>query len=349
MPSPRIRADYEQLQKIATSFSTQAANSQRTLKQVKSQMDILQRGDWIGRGARAFYKEMDQDVLPALQRLVKALERASQVTQQISRIVKEAEDEAARLLRGAGVGAGAGARTGAGPVGTGGDSGPGAGGAGSGLPGWWTDAQMGVKIAGRSLRGLAGLISAAAQRPLAAGLQQMAAIFARGGEEALGRAGIHEMVARLTSNAARAENTAAWIRRGATGLRFLGAGMTTYGQFETSSAESLAGQVTSAGLAGGASLAVSPNPYWFAGDVVGYALGVDRPSQIIQGSIDTIVTTGEGLITGSTRGMESIHQRNLSGANGWVFQQAAEAGNFWAEHGVGGGLKMFWNEVTGLF
>jgi hypothetical protein len=217
------------------------------------------------------------------------------------------------------------------------------------LPGWWTDAQMGVKIAGRTLRGLAGLVAAIAQRPLTAGLQQMAAIFARGGEQALSRTGVHEMVARLTSNAARANNIANWLRRSATGLRFLGAGMTTYGQFATTSAESLAGQLTSAGLAGGASLAVAPNPYWFVADVAGYALGVDRPSQIIQSSIDNIVTTGEGLLTGSTGGMERIHQRNLSGANGWVFQQAAEAGNFWAEHGVAGGLSMFWDEVTGLF
>lgn len=344
MPAPKFRGDYEQLGKIASSFGTQASNSQRVLQQLKSQMATLQGGDWIGQGARAFYKEMEQDVLPSLQRLTKAIERAQQVTLQISRIVKEAEETSARLLRGAGgaaagVGAGAGSGAGAGAE----------GGGGSGLPGWFTDAVMGVKITGRSLRGLAGLVSSAAQRPLTAGLQQMAAIFARGGEEALSRTGIHELVARWTTNAARANNIANWLGRGATGLRFLGTGMTTVGQVATSSAESLAGRLTSGGLAGAASFAVSPNPYWFAADVAGYALGVDRPSQVIQGSIDTIVTTGEGLFTGSTRGMEQIHQRQLSGQSGWVFQKAAEAGDFWAEHGVGGGLGMFWDEVTGLF
>ena len=349
MPAPRFRGDYEQLGKIASAFGTQASNSQRMLQQVKGRMATLQGGDWIGQGARAFYKEMEQEVLPALQRLAKAIERAQQVTLQISRIVKESEETAARLLRGAGAGAGAGAGGQAGAeAGPGGGAGA-EGGGGSGLPGWFTDAVMGVKITGRSLRGLAGLISSVAQRPLTAGLQQMAAIFARGGEEALSQTGIHALVARWTSNAARANNIANWLGRGATGLRFLGTGMTTVGQVATSSAESLAARLTSGGLAGAASFAVSPNPYWFAADVAGYALGIDRPSQVIQGSIDTIVTTGEGLFTGSTRGMEQIHQRQLSGESGWVFQKAAEAGDFWAQHGVGGGLGMFWDEVTGLF
>ena len=108
MPAPKFRGDYEQLGKIASSFGTQASNSQRMLQQVKGRMATLQGGDWIGQGARAFYKEMEQEVLPSLQRLAKAIERAQHVTLQISCILKEAEETAARLLGGAGAGAGAG-------------------------------------------------------------------------------------------------------------------------------------------------------------------------------------------------------------------------------------------------
>jgi len=61
-------------------------------------MATLQGGDWIGQGARAFYHEMEQEVLPSLQRLANATKQAHRVTLQISRIVKEAEEAASRLL-----------------------------------------------------------------------------------------------------------------------------------------------------------------------------------------------------------------------------------------------------------
>ena len=65
-------------------------------------MATMQGGDWIGQGARAFYQEMEQEVLPSLQRLANAIKLARQVTLQISRIVKEAEEAASRLLSGEG-------------------------------------------------------------------------------------------------------------------------------------------------------------------------------------------------------------------------------------------------------
>jgi WXG100 family type VII secretion target len=104
-PAPRFRGDYQQLSKVATSFATQAGNCKRTLQQVKGRMATLQGGDWIGQGAQAFYREMEQELLPSLQRLAIAIEQAERVTMQISRIVKEAEEASSRLLRGEGVGA----------------------------------------------------------------------------------------------------------------------------------------------------------------------------------------------------------------------------------------------------
>ena len=107
LPAPRFRGDYQQLSKIATSFATQAGNCQRTLQQVKGRMATLQGSDWIGQGAQAFYREMEQEVLPSLQRLVIAIGQAERVTLQTSRIVEETEEAASRLLRGVGVGAAA--------------------------------------------------------------------------------------------------------------------------------------------------------------------------------------------------------------------------------------------------
>ena len=109
MPAQKVRGDYDQLGKIASIFGGQADSAKRMLQQVKSQMVTLQGGDWVGQGAKSFYREMEQDVLPTITRLTQALDAARQVTLRISLILREAEDTAARLLSGRGVAARAGA------------------------------------------------------------------------------------------------------------------------------------------------------------------------------------------------------------------------------------------------
>lgn len=109
MPAQNIRGDYDQLGKIASVLGTQADGAKRIVQQVKSQVATLQGGDWVGEGAKAFYREMDQEVLATLARYAQALDSAKQVTLQISRVLKEAEDAAARLLSGDGAVASAGA------------------------------------------------------------------------------------------------------------------------------------------------------------------------------------------------------------------------------------------------
>lgn len=94
MSAPQVRSDYDQLTSVAQAFSTHADNTQKTIQSVKSQMDTLQGGDWIGQGAKAFYKEMNDQVLPTFNRLQRALSEASRITKQISQIMKQAEDEA---------------------------------------------------------------------------------------------------------------------------------------------------------------------------------------------------------------------------------------------------------------
>jgi uncharacterized protein YukE len=75
---------------------------------------VLEGGDWIGEGAKQFYLEMNSQVLPTLKRLVLALEAANRTTVQINQIMKAAEDEAARVLRGDGTGGRNGAAAGGG-------------------------------------------------------------------------------------------------------------------------------------------------------------------------------------------------------------------------------------------
>jgi hypothetical protein len=56
----------------------------------------------VGKSADKFYAEMNSALIPAVTRLQTALESASRVTTQISSVMKRAEDDAARVLRGEG-------------------------------------------------------------------------------------------------------------------------------------------------------------------------------------------------------------------------------------------------------
>lgn len=99
MPVPIVRADYDELARIATLFRRQAGQSQRLLSNLTRNLQSLEGGDWVGRGADAFYREMDLEVLPALKRLAAALEQAQHTTAQINAIMQQAEDDAAQLFR----------------------------------------------------------------------------------------------------------------------------------------------------------------------------------------------------------------------------------------------------------
>ena len=119
MAAATVRADYDQLKQAASTFGKNSDSCKQTLQSLKSNMDTLQGGDWIGQGANAFYKEMDDSVLPTFQRLINALNTAQNSLAQISSLMKDAEDQAANVLKGPGgssspIGASFGAATGAG-------------------------------------------------------------------------------------------------------------------------------------------------------------------------------------------------------------------------------------------
>ena len=93
-----IRADYTQLQQVATQFSRQATAINRMQQQMKHSLGGLQ-GNWIGHGSEAFFSGMRDKVLPATQRLADALRAAQKVTLQISQALQAAEEDAARPFR----------------------------------------------------------------------------------------------------------------------------------------------------------------------------------------------------------------------------------------------------------
>lgn len=99
MSAPLIRADFDSLAKISQIFGRQAAEIQQSNQRIQGQVDALEGGDWIGKGANAFYREMGTEILPSLKRLSVALQVADRVTRQISKIMQDADPEAAALFR----------------------------------------------------------------------------------------------------------------------------------------------------------------------------------------------------------------------------------------------------------
>jgi WXG100 family type VII secretion target len=102
MPAPQIRADDDSLLESAKIFARESSSMGGTLQRVKQQMETLQSGDWVGQGANAFYREMQDEILPALGKLGSALAVGDRVTRQVQQIIEQADEEAARLFRGDG-------------------------------------------------------------------------------------------------------------------------------------------------------------------------------------------------------------------------------------------------------
>jgi WXG100 family type VII secretion target len=98
MAAETVRSDYDQLKNSVSSFKGQADALNSMNQNVRSAMDTLQNGDWIGEGARKFFAEMNDSVLPTLKRLQSAMAQSAQVTSQISNLMKEAEGQASGVF-----------------------------------------------------------------------------------------------------------------------------------------------------------------------------------------------------------------------------------------------------------
>ncbi|GAB4544453.1 MAG: hypothetical protein OHK0023_01280 [Anaerolineae bacterium] len=95
-----IQAQYETLDQIIRHFSAQTDETNRLIQTIHRQKDIVQRSAWVGKGADAFYGEMEGELFPALNRLAKALADAESATKRIVKTFRDAEDEAAKLFEG---------------------------------------------------------------------------------------------------------------------------------------------------------------------------------------------------------------------------------------------------------
>jgi WXG100 family type VII secretion target len=129
MPAPVIRGDFDQLESLAKDFARNAQEWNSTVNKVQRSVTELENGGWVGVGANKFYREMSNEVMPAMKRLTAAMQSASRSTVLVLKLLKEVESVWMQIFRMLGVGGALGTAGGAGVAGGGaGAAGDGAGG-----------------------------------------------------------------------------------------------------------------------------------------------------------------------------------------------------------------------------
>lgn len=89
-----IQIDYEQMKSISSRFDRFASAVKGPVSDVQQQQEILKNGAWISDAANDFFNQMDTVVLPALNRLIQALEQTSVTANDVYVLMDQAETDA---------------------------------------------------------------------------------------------------------------------------------------------------------------------------------------------------------------------------------------------------------------
>ena len=87
------KLQYDQVNSIVGKFRSEAQEIDGLLKQTKSKVEGLHVGGWIGQGSDSFFNEMEQSVIPAVGRLVTALNHAGDIAQKIANTIQTFDQE----------------------------------------------------------------------------------------------------------------------------------------------------------------------------------------------------------------------------------------------------------------
>jgi WXG100 family type VII secretion target len=88
-----VQVDDEQMDSIAQKFDDHYTVVEQTNVKLFDQLQVLRNGAWQGPNADAFTKKMNEDLMPGLSNLAQALLQAGEVTREVKRIIKEADDQ----------------------------------------------------------------------------------------------------------------------------------------------------------------------------------------------------------------------------------------------------------------
>lgn len=94
MATIEIRINYDEVENGSKQFNQQQSSIGQVNRRLKSAKDALHGGKgWVGQAATEFFKEFDNELMPAMNRLERAMGSASRVSKQVNKIMQEAEDQ----------------------------------------------------------------------------------------------------------------------------------------------------------------------------------------------------------------------------------------------------------------
>lgn len=97
--SDQVRVEYEQMTNVASRFAKQADAVQHLLQVLVGKLDPLRNGSFKGEAATSFYAEMDNVLLPAVQKLQALLTESSATTKEAAQIFRQADQEASSRFK----------------------------------------------------------------------------------------------------------------------------------------------------------------------------------------------------------------------------------------------------------
>jgi hypothetical protein len=127
-------------------------------------------------------------------------------------------------------------------------------------------------------------------------------------------------------------------------LVIVGSALEAVASYMDSTARTTGGKVFNTALGAGGGALTMANPWvaiadWAAPN--GYKL-----SEVYHGGAGAVTAFTEGWLTHDTRAMDEFHKRSMQGHYGKVMQAASEAGVYWAEKGIPGGLSGFVHDFS---
>ncbi|PKN92848.1 MAG: hypothetical protein CVU44_12515 [Chloroflexi bacterium HGW-Chloroflexi-6] len=87
-----LQVNYDELSQIAELFRDDGDDLAQVYSRLRKEMQALQH-DWVGEAADTFFAEMEEVLLPALQRTYEAMYLTNDVTRKIMKLIHEADEE----------------------------------------------------------------------------------------------------------------------------------------------------------------------------------------------------------------------------------------------------------------
>lgn len=87
-----VQVNYDEMQAIIKLLQTEEQEIRALLQQTKGKVESLHGNQWVGQGADKFFSEMEGTVLPAMNRMVYALDVAGNVAKQVINTIHNADE-----------------------------------------------------------------------------------------------------------------------------------------------------------------------------------------------------------------------------------------------------------------